>query len=367
MTMQTPKETLSERLSVLQDKILDHYENDSKDIHSQINYWQLIRLENAIFFAAREHGIQTLNHQVVPAFNISKNKAYKAIELQMALKGLAQSQYNTEEWTLQDTCEELWNTEPTQCFKKSGQTVEVYYDCNKDNCMSYVAWKCVYYMTEAGTWDKTEACVSHWGLYYMKEGIKTFYVQFEHESKKYGNSNKWEVHFGGVVIDCNDSMCSTSDEVSATQIVRPLQHASTSYTKAPSVGPAKTQTPATKRPGQCGLPEQHIGRVTNHVHNPLLCATTSGSNKRRKLCSGNTTPIIHLKGDKNSLKCLRYRFKKYNQYYSSISSTWHWTDSCNKKAGILTVMYDSEHQRTKFLDSVPIPDSVQILVGYMTM
>nr|AAP20597.1 E2 protein [human papillomavirus 18]ABP99715.1 E2 [human papillomavirus 18]ADC35655.1 E2 [human papillomavirus 18]ADC35663.1 E2 [human papillomavirus 18]ADC35687.1 E2 [human papillomavirus 18] len=365
--MQTPKETLSERLSALQDKIIDHYENDSKDIDSQIQYWQLIRWENAIFFAAREHGIQTLNHQVVPAYNISKSKAHKAIELQMALQGLAQSAYKTEDWTLQDTCEELWNTEPTHCFKKGGQTVQVYFDGNKDNCMTYVAWDSVYYMTDAGTWDKTATCVSHRGLYYVKEGYNTFYIEFKSECEKYGNTGTWEVHFGNNVIDCNDSMCSTSDDtVSATQLVKQLQHTPSPYSSTVSVGTAKTygQTSAATRPGHCGLAEkQHCGPV-----NPLLgAATPTGNNKRRKLCSGNTTPIIHLKGDRNSLKCLRYRLRKHSDHYRDISSTWHWTGAGNEKTGILTVTYHSETQRTKFLNTVAIPDSVQILVGYMTM
>nr|AGU90586.1 E2 [human papillomavirus 45]CAD1807060.1 E2 [human papillomavirus 45] len=368
MKMQTPKESLSERLSALQDKILDHYENDSKDINSQISYWQLIRWENAILFTAREHGITKLNHQVVPPINISKSKAHKAIELQMALKGLAQSKYNNEEWTLQDTCEELWNTEPSQCFKKGGKTVHVYFDGNKDNCMNYVVWDSIYYITETGIWEKTAACVSYWGVYYIKDGDTTYYVQFKSECEKYGNSNTWEVQYGGNVIDCNDSMCSTSDDtVSATQIVRQLQHASTSTPKTASVGTPKPhiQTPATKRPRQCGLTEQHHGLVNTHVHNPLLCSSTS-NNKRRKVCSGNTTPIIHLKGDKNSLKCLRYRLRKYADHYSEISSTWHWT-GCNKNTGILTVTYNSEVQRNTFLDVVTIPNSVQISVGYMTI
>ena len=128
-------ETLCHRLNVCQEKILDCYELDSDKLVDQINYWTLLRYEAAMFYAARERNLQTINHQVVPATTVSKQKACQAIEMHMALQSLNKSDYNMEPWTMRETCYELWCVAPKQCFKKGGITVTVIFDGNKDNAM----------------------------------------------------------------------------------------------------------------------------------------------------------------------------------------------------------------------------------------
>lgn len=367
---------------MLQEKILEHYETDSTDICDQIDYWKCVRLENAIYYAAREHGLKTINHHVVPTFQISKSKAHEAIELQMALESLAKSEFKNELWTLQDTCQELYQTPPQQCFKKQGQTVEVRYDGDKDNTMHYTSWDYIYYVTEGDKWCKTKGYVNYCGLYYIKEGQQTYYVQFKCDAQQYGQSGKWEVWYNGKkiecvntcdkIIQCSESMYSTCDEtVSATAIARELQHPTTPYTEATTVCTQKSggSAPTRKPFRHCGFTEtsEVDGLSVDHLNNPLLSAP-AGNNGFRKHTSGDTTPIVHLKGDKNRLKCLRYRLQKFHNLYTQISCTWHWIGGKETtRTGILTLAYANENQRQKFLDVVKIPNTVNVSLGYMTL
>nr|UVY87410.1 E2 protein [human papillomavirus 35] len=113
-------ETLSQRLSVCQDKILEHYKTESTCLSDHILYWKLIRLECAVFYKAREMGIKTLNHQVVPTQAISKAKAMQAIELQLMLETLNTTEYRTETWTLQETSIELYTQFHKDVLKNMG-------------------------------------------------------------------------------------------------------------------------------------------------------------------------------------------------------------------------------------------------------
>lgn len=167
-------------------------------------------------------------------------------------------------------------------------------------------------------------------------------------------------------------MCSTSDEqVSTSGSSEQLSYPSATPPEATYLGPqtSNRQTKTGKRPRQCGHTQhpQSTSVSVNHCDNPVV-RLHPGNNPRRHIPCSNTTPIIHLKGDKNGLKCLRYRLRKVHWLFENISSTWHWTGNRGSaKTGILTLTYTSETQRNEFLDTVKIPNSVQIHVGYMSV
>nr|AGO86729.1 E2 [human papillomavirus 52] len=340
-------ESIPARLNAVQEKILDLYEADSNDLNAQIEHWKLTRMECVLFYKAKELGITHIGHQVVPPMAVSKAKACQAIELQLALEALNKTQYSTDGWTLQQTSLEMWRAEPQKYFKKHGYTITVQYDNDKNNTMDYTNWKEIYLLGECEC-TIVEGQVDYYGLYYWCDGEKTYFVKFSNDAKQYCATGVWEVHVGGQVIVCPASV--SSNEVSTTETAVHLC-TETSKTSALSVGAKDThlQPPQKRR-----RPDVTDSRNTN---------------KGRVAHTTCTAPIIHLKGDPNSLKCLRYRVKPHNSLYVQISSTWHWTSNecTNTKLGIVTITYSDEAQREQFLKTVKIPNTVQVIQGVMSL
>nr|BCU08878.1 E2 protein [human papillomavirus 67] len=337
-------EEISTRLNAVQEKILDVYEANKKDLCTQIEHWRLRRIECALYYKAKEMGLARIGHQVVPPMSVTKAKACQIIELQMALQTLNETQYSNDEWTLQSTSLELWLCEPKKCLKKKGETVTVQYDNDKENTMEYTSWNEIYIVKDS-VWTVVVGKVDYMGLYYIYETEKTYYVKFETDAKKYSKQNIWEVHVGAQVIVCPTSMF--SNEISTTEVAARIPHATETYTPATTACTKEKQAPAKRR-----RPDV-----------PDFC------NNSRSVCAPNTAPIVHLKGDPNSLKCLRYRLKCNTDLYCHMSSTWHWTSGKHTKTkeAIVTVTYASETQRQQFLNSVRIPPTVQIVCGIMSL
>lgn len=366
-------ETLSQRLDACQNKILDCYEKDSKCIIDHINYWKAVRHEYVLYYKARENNINVLNHQMVPSLQVCKAKACSAIELQIALEAISNTIYKNEEWTLRDTCDELWRTEPKNCFKKEGQHIEVWFDGNKNNCMEYVVWKFIYYNGECG-WCKVTSGVDYRGIYYMHDGHKTYYTDFEQEAKKYGCTNIWEVHMETESIYCPDSVSSTCRyNVPPVETVNEYNNHRTTTTASTFVG--AQDAAVSHRPGK--RPRASESEPDSSRESYAHCVTTdtdisNNANSRsprintQSHCGDKTTPVIHLKGEANRLKCCRYRFQKYKTLFTDVTTTYHWTSTDNKDSSIITILYKDETQRDTFLNVVKIPPSVQVILGQMS-
>ncbi|CAA52552.1 early protein [human papillomavirus 32] len=389
-------ETLAKRLDACQEQLLELYEEDSKHLEKHVQHWKCLRIEAALLFKAREMGYAQVGHQIVPALEISRAKAHVAIEIQLALETLLQSTFGTEPWTLQETSYEMWHAEPKKCLKKQGRTVEVVFDGNPENAMHYTAWTFIYVQTLDGTWCKVYGHVCYAGLYYIVDNMKQFYCNFKNEAKKYGVTGQWEVHDGTQVIVSPASISSTTTteaEVSSSGLTELVQTTDlynttptpTTITRS-NCDPDGTDgilykdptptTPPRKRYRQSLQPPtkhlQHYG-VTNVPVDPGSQRVTSdnNNNQRRNPCGNQTTPVIHLQGDPNCLKCLRWRLKKNcSHLFTQVSSTWHLTEkdyTRDSKDGIITIHYYNEEQRDKFLSTVKLPPGIKSCIGYMSM
>lgn len=108
--------------------------------------------------------------------------------------------------------------------------------------------------------------------------------------------------------------------------------------------------------------------MSQHTH---ISDTDNTDSRSRSINNNNhpadkTTPVVHLKGEPNRLKCCRYRFQKYKTLFVDVTSTYHWTSTDNKNYSIITIIYKDETQRNSFLSHVKIPSSVQVSLGQMS-
>ncbi|AAZ39523.1 E2 protein [human papillomavirus 102] len=376
--------SLADRLDACQEMLIDLYEKDSNKLEDQLLHWQCVRREHAILFRAREAGHTSVGHQVVPPLSVTKTKACQAIAVHLSLQSLNNSDFKYEPWTLQDTSMDMWNTPPQGCWKKKGCTVTVKFDNSDCNEMDYVSWGHIYVNKEdTDTWYKVPGRIDYAGLYYEVQGCKHYYVAFAKEALKYGTKNIWEVHVGNNVIHqpC-DSVSSTQDTVSEVPLAATcdrLPHADEPTTSPEVLGTTQStpqvQAPPCKRQRLYGdgaeqpdaTEKQHQKRLDTSTHG--FYGDTECPKRPRDNSDSNNTPVIHLQGEANKLKCFRYRLHKFvPTLLVGATSTWHWT--CGEtatKATFVTLRYSSVEQRNLFLSRVTIPKGIKAMQGHMSM
>ncbi|AEP82751.1 E2 [Canis familiaris papillomavirus 11] len=203
-------ENLKKRLDAIQDALLTIYEEGSDRLTDQVQHWSLLRRENVLLHFAKKSGVLRLGLQPVPALRVSADRAKQAIEMQLTLQTLQESQYADEQWTMQDTSRERWMAEPAQCFKKGATYVEVYFDGNRSNSMQYTMWHHVYYTDCNDQWQKTRSHVGYDGLWFWDNCHRRYYVRFDDEARKYGTTGQWAVIVNNEPISPLDSVTSTT-------------------------------------------------------------------------------------------------------------------------------------------------------------
>nr|WBM83821.1 E2 protein [human papillomavirus 84] len=374
-------ETLADRLDACQEKLIDLYEKDSNKLEDQLMHWYYTRLEQAMLFKAREAGLTHIGHQVVPTLSVTKEKARQAIMVHLSLQSLNNSAFKHEPWTLQDTSLNMWTVAPKGCWKKHGQPIRVKYDGEDDKEMEYVNWGFIYvHCASEDTWYKVPGQISNRGLYYELQGCKHYYVEFAKEAKHYGVKNIWEVHMGGKIIyHACDSVSSTQDgvpEVPTAETAAQLHHTTTA--------PTPTTQRCTKTAPQVQAPpakRQRLGGDTvqqpdsTQGHRPVdSCSTRTNNNcdspnRPREHSNCDSAPVLHLKGQSNSLKCFRYRLhQSVPDLFEKASSTWKWTcGGEGDKTSFVTIWYKSADQRKQFLARVHIPKGIVATLGSMSM
>lgn len=209
---------LSARLNSIQDQILDLYEKNSRDIQDQIELWNCIRKEYALFYGARKRGITRLGGQPVPSTAASQSTAKEAIQVSLLLQSLAKSKYGSEPWTLQETSKERLHAEPGLCFKKGGTPIDVTFDKDPENVARYTSWTFIYFQDSRDEWHKSVGSVDHSGLFYVDEqDNKVYYIDFLKEAMKFSSAAYWTVLNDGMLILPDDSVGSTSNADSTTE------------------------------------------------------------------------------------------------------------------------------------------------------
>ncbi|UJQ88222.1 E2 protein [Molossus molossus papillomavirus type 2] len=398
-------ENLRARLDQVENRQLDIYEKESADLSDQIEYWELVKEEHLILFAARRTGIQRLGHKVVPNLQVSEQNAKKAIEMVLVLKSLAQSPFAAERWTLRDTNRDLYETPPQYCFKKGGSHVHLLLSDDPDNMIELTAWEHIYCQNEDGTWYKKRGMIDYKGLFYEDaDRIRFYYYDFASEAARHG-SNSYEIYYKDMIVTLNTQPVFTSTR--SQQIHQPQQTKKRSADAA-----AQERTSPSKRPRRGG----RRGRLQSDIINPpssppkTRSAThTQGSSHRLRgrggtlrggdirrrgegesgvapgevgsahqtpqrrplsrvghlLQEARDPPVIVLAGEPNSLKCLRYRIRqKHREFYTHISTNFKWVGGGKGQGSSRMILaFESSQQRKAFEERASFPASIRHFHG----
>nr|AYA94096.1 MAG: E2 protein [Human papillomavirus] len=429
-------EALSDRFSVLQEKLMDLYESGVEDLATQIQHWKLLRQEQVLFHYARKHGIMRLGYQPVPSLASSESKAKDAIAMGLLLESLQNSKYANEPWTLVETSLETVRSPPVDCFKKGPKTVEVYFDGDPDNVMPYTVWSYIYYQTDEDTWEKVEGQVDYTGAYYMEGQFKTYYIKFETDAKRYGTTGTWEVHVNKDTVftpvtsstppvgDASNNPApgpvSTSVPNQRSPSTRRYGRKASSPTTTTSRRQKKRQREREETSGRrksrsrSRSTEQRGGRGTHRSSSsgtskspkrggssgggPLTRSRSRSRSRTRSSVTGGGVapdevgatvrslsgqhsgrlaqlldaakdpPVMLLRGNANTLKCYRYRFrKKHAGGFQYISTTWSWVgDASNDRIGRarMLISFHTEGERERCLQHMKLPVGVEWSYGH---
>lgn len=377
-------ERLLERLDSIENQILSLYEKDSVELEDHILLWKLIRQENVIWHVLRREGHTKVGGRTVPSLVSSEANAKFAIEMQLVLESLNESPYAQEGWSLQETSRERYLTEPSRKLKKIGRPVTLEFDHDPENVTEVVLWDWVYYQKPDDKWYKARGGVDDLGLYYVDhEGTRKYYVEFATEAENFSNT-------GEVTYRMGSALASIPEPVTVTDSA-PQQNASRDSTSVPARRRRNAETgeatPAKRRRGgykrRSSPPTGGERRQTTPVRGNRRGPTAGtggqspqgsrgGSGALQQQTPGTAAErrghyLVGAKGPVNSLRCLRYKWKKHRQDIQYLGTTFTWTEPDGTErcgSGRFLCAFASERMRDRFLQSVQPPKNIGLFRAF---
>lgn len=362
-------------------------------------------------YYSRQHGHRHLGMYPIPTLQESEQKAKEAIQMQLLLTGLLNSEYKYEAWTLADTSVELTlHTEPVNCFKKGAYMVTVLFDDDQNNSNVYINWDYIYYLDPDEKWQKTPGMVDENGFYYVDStGTYNYYFLVEPEANRFGHSGQWTLMFKSTTVS---SSSRRQDQVTQRSPAGLPTSSRTGHPVSPDQSSLPTENPQQARSRSPAISEETDGRLRQRATTaPASSTTTPGGGTRRRRRQGEQgsrrgrggggggsagegswpsaaevggrhrtvpssglgrlerlraeardPPILIVSGPANPLKCWRYRLKKHSGLYLCCSTVWKWIDSGLPLSRIL-IAFASEAQRNLFLKLVILPKGCTVAKG----
>ncbi|UJQ88228.1 E2 protein [Eumops bonariensis papillomavirus type 1] len=404
--MTSQMEKLLQRLDSIQEEILTLYERDSKDLKDHIKLWSLLRRESAIWYILRREGFSTVGGRVVPSIQSSESSAKIAIEIQLSLESLLRSRYGSEKWSLQEISKERYLAEPPRIFKKGGQPVTIMFDDDPQNITEVVSWNYLYIPGDNDTWVKTKGEIDDEGLFYRDSaGAKVYYISFEAEAQNFSETGAVSYRLGSALatiepVDITDSSSQSRDQNPDPRQQRPTARrapsSSSSSGRRTRVRGRSSETgedtarkrrrlqrrsspppPSGKQPRpSTGEPQTPVrgGRSGRRSPGDTPESTPKGHRGRSKPLQKETAAtqrgyyLVAAKGPVNSLRCLRYRWRKrYETKFMYLSTSFNWThphgtERCGSSRFMLA--FDNESKRDQFMRSVPVPKNIGLFKAW---
>ncbi|AKB94038.1 E2 [Bos taurus papillomavirus 14] len=403
-------EAACERLCAVQDVQMQLIEKNSSLLTDQIAYWNAVRHENMLLYAARKKGVTCIGHCRVPHLAVCAERAKQAIEMHLALQELQKTQWGRDTWSLTDTSWENYMSEPTRSLKKGARVIEVEYDGNASNRNWYTVYNLLYMRTEDGWFFATGGADGNGLFYTTMSGERTYYDFFSRDAARFSATGAYIVRDSDRVYSACSSTSSDSrdgidglwvsqegpegdpagKEAIPAQSVSPLYGTTCGSAVRGSVGRIRAGVRSHPYcvPLSQGLPQCRI--TSSSVSSTLSLDLERGEEEQEtqqqeqpdstetldEPARPRATPTFNLlhptgpqicalvAGNANQVKCYRYRIKKsHRRRYKNCTTTW-WTvaDQGAERQGEaqLLITFDTSEQRSDFLKSVPLPTGMNI-------
>ncbi|QYI89519.1 E2 early protein [Bos taurus papillomavirus 32] len=391
-----------ERLLSAQETQMSHIENPSTSLGDHLEYWGAVREENALLHAARKRHVRFLGPCPVPTLATSADAAKFAIEMQILLSELLQTQWGKDAWSLGDVSRERYTAAPAYTLKKKPRIAEVVYDGDEANRNWYTVWGEVYLREKEG-WTLTVGGVDELGLYYTMHGQKMYYQFFSEDAERFSATGHWQVtdRDQSYVFPPTSMHRDTpdgpgrgepeprsADGASASE--GPFAAEPVTSSRCASGGPPGRVLSTGQRggarhhpygvPGGKGVsvPSCSAPSLQSAVSTYYPQASQGGSRASSPDTTANggvtganqdeggfdlfqgllTSPCVLITGNGNKVKCYRHRLKKHHrQRFTYVTTTfWATGDGSDRHGhGTILVTFPSTDSRQLFLDTVSIP------------
>ncbi|AFS89105.1 E2 [Equus caballus papillomavirus 4] len=261
---------LLSHLDALSERQMTLLEKGSTSLACHLEYWGLQRRENMVMYAARQKGMCRVGHIPFPSMVSCAAKAREAIEMELQLASLLQTEFGNQPWTLAETSYELFKTKPRDTFKRGGYLAEVFFDGVPENAMWYPGWRAIIYEGADGEWHLGPGECDAQGLYFVRDGEKHYYTLFGDDAARFGTTGTWKVR-------CQDetyqypSVSSTTD--GDPEDAPDGAAGGPAASPRPAAGPAEPGSPVTGNAPAVPEEQPHLGgrRVASpgrRVHPP---------------------------------------------------------------------------------------------------
>ncbi|ABV27563.1 E2 [Capreolus capreolus papillomavirus 1] len=389
----------SERLLAAQEQQMELIEKNSQCLADHVIFWETVRSEQVLLYAARKKGLTMLGMCPVPACSVSAEKAKQAIEMQLLLTEMLETPWGQLPWSLCDTSWDRYVQEPKKCLKQGARIIEVEYDGNSSNKTWYTAWSALYMRTSTG-WELYTGSADGLGLYFASmNGARTYYEFFSKDATRYGTTGTWIVRDGHNVFHSPSGPSPhlrhnleglwqhNYDPVSRGTDAPDRAVFDSSPRHSPFHGPFRAGQDRNRTAGRPSPYSSHSsGSAAGSNSSPALPSAVPLGDQRGEEGDSPPSPdstevtsqaaaaaavtfnlfgtegahqCLLVTGNGNQVKCYRFRIKKNHRHrYRDCTTTW-WTvgDEGSERQGNATVLitFISPDQRRDFLKAVPLP------------
>ncbi|AAM46855.1 E2 [Psittacus erithacus papillomavirus 1] len=363
-------EGLRESLERLQRREAEILEQDPTDLQTITEYWENVKKQHLLLYAAGQKGYKQLGLQRVPPLHVSEQEARDGILMVVLLRSLLGTPHALRTWSLGEWGPRLFRT-PPDGLKFGPHTVRVFYCNDPSTETEYPYWDSyLFYDPTTGEWTEGIGGYDNVGIWHETINGRGYHMIWRDEARRVcgGNQVTWEL--------------STSDRDSLDGIPPPLLESTRVESPEPATEPetpsppqlsnyalgdppnirggsnsARTRSRRIRTRGTgtdtpTGIRPEDVGTARTTVRG-------GGTRLDRLIAEAKDPPGLCFVGRTGQLKTIRYRVQTGPYNVTRISTTWHWIGD-GEHLSRMIILFNDSHQREVFARAFRVVSGVRV-------